>query len=64
MRYLEDASSFAGAWGAFWERWRGIHSLLRCPGPDVCPGGCALNARDELAALLLEHGAKVEDGQG
>ena len=41
---------YPAAWAAFWERWRGVHSMLRCP-QGKCPGGCGANAKDDLAAI-------------
>lgn len=49
---MSEAENFnyPAAWKAFWERWKGEHSMLRCPG-DPCPGGCGPSAKDELAIL-------------
>ena len=42
--------SYPEAWKAFWERWLGEHSMMRCPGPP-CPGGCGASAKDALKRL-------------
>ncbi len=41
---------YPATWASFWERWIGVHSMMRCPGGH-CPGGCGAGAKDHLASL-------------
>ena len=42
---------YPATWLAFWKRWRGAHSMLRCPG-GPCPGGCGAGAKDDLKQIV------------
>lgn len=45
-----DTFDYPAALNAFWRVYAGTHSMLRCAGPP-CPGGCGVNARDDMAAI-------------
>lgn len=49
---------------AYWRAHRGVHSLLRCPGDGddtLCPGGCGVNAREDMAAIHDARRGKADD---
>jgi len=54
---------YGDAMAAFWRIHLGAHSLLRCPGSKLCPGGCGANARDDMAAIHDARRGRADEFQ-